>query len=124
MAGVGVGERAVPAIGVELADVVQQHPREHQFRVGAGDARDGAGDHGDFDRVLEESPQRRVMARDARRAALVAAAEVVLVVEQREDGSEPRLRDLTAPGVELFPVRRHVADRRQEPSRIHAARRE
>ena len=122
MAAVGVLEDAVPAVALELADVVEEDAREYQVGVGAAYFGDGARDRRNFGGVLDQPADRGVVAVDTRRAAAVARPELVVVVEQAEDASEAGFVDLPAPAVEDVPVPADIAHGRQQLVQVHGAR--
>jgi hypothetical protein len=106
-AGDGDLEDPVPAVTLELADVVQKDPGEDQIGVRAGiETGGGLTDVGDLAGVLEQAAQGSVMPAGTRRALLVAVAEGAVVVEEAEDSSEPGRRPRpTASGCANRPVR-------------------
>lgn len=113
--GDGKLEEAVPAIALDLSDIVQQCRREEQIGLylrGDSDSRER--EVSDLTRMLKQTSQLSMVAIEAGWAAFESIAEAVIIEQQTHDGSESRTSDGRAPVVDQTPPRCRIADRREE----------
>jgi hypothetical protein len=85
--GAGGGElddAALPTVGLDLADVVQQRAGKDQLGVGAAGQRGGAPDARHLDCVAKQTSKLRVMTDGAGRTVFICCAKCRLVVKQGE----------------------------------------
>ena len=98
-------ERALPAICLELADIVEQRAGEDELDVRAADLGDGAADGRDLAGMPQQAAELGMVARACWPGTARSGREIVVGVEQVERAAEPRAPDLAAPAIEGVPVR-------------------
>ena len=92
-AGVGGLERALPAVRLELSDVVKQRAREHEIAIGPARGGDGTPDGRHLAGVTEQATELGMVSGGAGGTRLEASAEALVLIEQIERAPKPRSRD-------------------------------